>query len=854
MNHEKQQNPVIAFRFLGIFLLIQGIIALLPSLVIPGDPKNSFFIGFSIFRWINILLFLAIIVVLSLICLNVNKFAETLFYKFGRLNEKWGNIWFALFLFVVFWVTIWFPATRLPKLQDEIIRVKPFLIFLELLTIELILFFNWKSLTKKCQSLINDFLKSKFKLSMIIVVASIIIIFGSLRLFFSDYSGSMAFLTPGPPIFPLQLLIAIIIFITIFIIEIRHFDKNISNNKWNFLIFFLIWGGTFLLWFLTPFTCYGDRPGPFIPNNICYPPVDDSYLSIGSHYVSLGRGVFNHWFTDKPFYMLFLAIGQWIFGQRIDQYILIQVIVISSVPALLFLLVRKWISKSGAILLAILSAILGMNSIFLYSKLDGANVFIENTELLTGFLLLLVALSLTKHFTKRNDLFFTFVTGCLMGLATLTRMNPFFILPLIIGLFFIQRQFDFRRAIKNTVMCLLGFILVFSPWLFTANDSNGNNFYWIKIEGVLDDRYQKSTSNLIVEEEIVEIPKTASPEISNNPLPDSSPIILSKSTNFGHKIGGLFVYFLNNELQSLAKLPINLTLSAMPVIYNQPVWTKSADVPIWTVDYSFENVVVLFFNLIIIIFGIGYVLRKFGVSGVIPLIIQIGYYFGNGVAQTSGDRYLQPVEWVPLLYFSIGIFAIANFIVTANKSSKKVEIDNSRISESQKPRVTRSIIGKIGLVALLLILGLSLYLTNFIKDKIATTDSGQLFTDAQKTITSNSDLTDFDLNRFLANPNAIIAEGIAYHARYYSSPIFFEQPEVFETTILSENKVLISNWTYEPEMVEISDGSRVILLGCKLNELNFWGGLTTIIKTSALIQIDGEKNLLIAKGEYFDCQ
>lgn len=841
MDAEINQKSIKGFRFLGIALIIQGIIALLPSLVIPGDPKNSFFLGFSVFRWANILMFLVIIVFLIFISLNVKKFSQSLYLIISRINEKWGNLWLALFLIILFWITIWFPATRLPKLQDEIIRIKPFLLFLELFFIEFFVFFNRESLSESWKRIINALFKSKFKF-IIIIGAVIIMIFCGFRLFLPNFNGSVAFLTPGPPIFPLQLLFSLVIFISLFIFEVNQTKQYcIKKNKWDILVFFLIWAGTFLLWFFTPFTCFGDRPGPFPPNNICYPPVDDSYLSIGSHYTSLGSGVFNNWFTDKPFYMFFLALGQWIFGQRIDQYIVFQVIVISSAPALLFLLVRNWVSKSGSALLAILAAILGMNNIFLYSELDGANVFIENTELLTGFLLILFAISLTKHFSKKNDLFYIFITGCLLGLATLTRMNPIFILPLLIGVVFIHNRFDIRKGIKHTLVCLLGFFLIFSPWLFTAKDVNGNNYYSIKIEGVLDDRYQPGTASSGVEDEFHESPTNSSPGFS-------------EPQNFGNKIGNLFVYFLNNEAQSLAKLPINLTLYSMPVIYNQAVWTKSSDVPIWMVNYSFENIVVIFLNLLIIIYGISFVLRRFGISGIIPLIIQIGYYIGNGAAQTSGDRYLQPVDWVNLLYFSVGIYALAISMSSATYKFRNADFKETTTSTNTRFGHRRSTIGKVGLSFLVLFLGLSLYLTNFLKDQTTTMESGQIITYAQNRMDTNSDLTGIDLNQFLKNPDSIIAEGIAFHARYYSSPLFFEQPNVFETTILGANKVLISNWIYEPEMVEISDGSRVILIGCKINEQNFWGGLTSIIKTTALIQLDGEKNLLIAEEENFNCQ
>jgi len=54
--------------------------------------------------------------------------------------------------------------------------------------------------------------------------------------------------------------------------------------------------------------------------------------------------------------------------------------------------------------------------------------------------------------------------------------------------------------------------------------------------------------------------------------------------------------------------------------------------------------------------------RKFGLAGLTGVIIQLGYYAGNALSQTSGGRYLEPVHWVTLFYYSLGILMVITFL------------------------------------------------------------------------------------------------------------------------------------------------------------------------------------------------
>ena len=321
----------------------------------PVDPKNAFFLGLSVNRWILIIGISTAVVAFITALLQRNRIQPKISIWFSRISGRNGLFFTTLSALALLWVTVWLPPDRWPSLAEEIVRFKPFLIFAELVTLEILIYFQWSRIKEKAAEIYFR-IKIKRKFGVFVSFITIVILFVVLRIVTENFEGRMGFTSPGSFLSPLQILFVLLIFIALFQLENRREKKEKQNRLWDFAIFLVIWLGVFLLWTYTPFTCVDDRTAAFAPNFICYPQVDDSVYSIGSHYIGLGRGIFNHWFTDKPFYLLFLAVGQWIFGNNIDQYLIFQTAVIALIPAILFLFVKRLLNYSAGLSIAILTA------------------------------------------------------------------------------------------------------------------------------------------------------------------------------------------------------------------------------------------------------------------------------------------------------------------------------------------------------------------------------------------------------------------------------------------------------------------------------------------------------------------
>ncbi len=92
--------------------------------------------------------------------------------------------------------------------------------------------------------------------------------------------------------------------------------------------------------------------------------------------------------------MVFHVIGQWIFGTSIDHYLLFQIFLLALIPELLFLLGKRLMSYAGVLFLFALVLIQEIFAIMLYKQIGSVNVKLENPELLTFFLLIVLCFDL----------------------------------------------------------------------------------------------------------------------------------------------------------------------------------------------------------------------------------------------------------------------------------------------------------------------------------------------------------------------------------------------------------------------------------------------------------------------------
>lgn len=850
-----------SIRQFNLFLIIsflEGIGVVFYMLTIPGDPKNAVLLGYSANRLL--MLASAIIMLLLLVMAGTIKSLRerlrTIILPSPWLVKRARIILWVTFLLA--WLTIWMPPYRLGGGSASFIRLQPLLIWFELLVLQFSLLVWMSEPDINRQSTWKAALKNKKGwLPWVILFLSAIVLFGGLTLAKSEFTGNQLYFPPGAPLSALQVFIVWGLFSLLLIEDSRREKRSAKHRFWIVLIFLLIWGLTFLAWQSARLPCTDDRPGPFPPNYLCYPSVNDAAYSIGSHYITLGEGVNNHWLTDKPLYMAFLALAQSVAGAEIDRYLTFQVAVIALLPALLFLLGRKYFGRAYGFLLAALFAIQGYYSILLYRQAGSVNAKLENPEVLTALVLLLCGYCAAKWLRQPTHVEWAILSGGLLSLATLLRFNPLFIAPVLLLALILSARHPFKSLIRPILFFFLTFILVFAPWFLSARDASGQNYYVTKVEQVISSRFSRQQVQNIspLPSKGAGEPSTEEPLVENT----SSSHLLTYDLGEIGKAGaeGMVFHFFNNLYSGLAKLPTTLKFHEINEQVNEGIWDFTKTQPIWKANLKLENLIAMALSLALVLAGILSAWRTYGAAGLTGLILQLGYYLGNSVSQTSGGRYLEPVHWVTLIYYGLGILTVSRFVYSIFSSStqiatpgmKETPADSTDQSVQPAPKRHPSF-----LLGACLLVGLILPALNLLPSKLpAETDPITEQTAAQM-LTEQGVVTTAQWQQFLSDPDRVVISGAAYHPRYYRSNFYRKGNLSFEVTLLASDHVYIG---YSPRIQPESpypDGSSTILVGCRLAEDTLWSANRVITELIAVINLEKDQNLLYDAENDWSCR
>lgn len=850
-NYSRQKNTYLIFTALS---LVEGLFTFFAIASIPSDPKNAIIAGYSSSRLILLGISLILIGIHVFLLIQSKRVLEVFDHFLSKKRFTQVSKWIGVISGIFLWLTIWFPSGRLEELSASYLRIKPLLLWIELIIFQYYLFLKLavNEIDLKNVALSNGKWKKTFLILLIVLMAGAGI-FELLKFLAPEDVGHRLIYPPGAPLSALQVFSVWVLFLSAFLLEQKK-PESAQKTKWIIITCLLLWAIAFVVWNSTPLVCTDDRPGPFPPNDQCYPAINDAVYSIGSHYTALGEGIYNRWMTDKPLYMIFLALGQWIAGPRIDRYLVFQIAILSTIPALLFLLGKKYAGYAGGLFLASLAILLHQNEIILYRLVGGVNAKVENTELLTALFLILLCFTVFKWWNQSNKLIWASISGAILGGASLLRLNPLFVAPVIILATLIFGWKRKKSLFPELAVFVIGLLLVFSPAIASARDSQGQNYYLAKIQSVIAERYPIKGVTETLPEPLQTIPlqQPSSDYYQNDfiyPLVENEP-------NDGMNI---ITYFLNNQYSSLAILPTNFSFISINDQVRQPLWNFDSRKLIWNANLSIENIVALAINCLVVIIGIWVSIKKHGVAGLTALLVQIGYNFGNAAAKTSGGRYLQPVNWVTLLYFSIGVVAISSIVLrvcrpasTENPEFKTAITDEENNREKYPSK--RQIMKLSGLMILFLALGLLVPLMNHLPSRLpheVNSNANQLAADK---LQSTGAISADQWQEFIQDPDHLVIQGKAYHARYYRNDFYRSGDLSFEIMLLGGDHVFVSYLFNDSPKTTFTDESDVILIGCRLREDDLWAADRIIMRSFAIIQLDHEQSFMVDPLTNWRCE
>ena len=370
------------------------------------------------------------------------------------------------------------------------------------------------------------------------------------------------------------------------------------------------------------------------PNQEVYPYSDALYYNLAAESVTIGEGLSQYSVTPRPFYLTILAYLVHVSGGDYARIIQLQTWILALIPVFIYLIGKKLTSRAVGFSLGLLATFRELVAIQATADIQLSNSKLIMADLPTLLVLLLLCYLLIDWLKSKpaSALKALGVGGCLGGLMLL-RTQAVILLPFILAMFWWQNRTAFRRCVTQTLILVAALVLITSPWLVRN--------YVLTNQLVFDDPTTQ-TSLLQGRYQVEGLEDGAGGSIITAII--RQPVAVFR-----------FVanHFLRNEIGTVLVTLPQRWIGDWSLLYQQSSFWRSD-----TVVLNLTQTISLVIILILLALGIAASTSRWGIIGLVPLIINLAYTLGNGLARNSGGRYNLPVDWVGYFYITLGIFQL----------------------------------------------------------------------------------------------------------------------------------------------------------------------------------------------------
>ena len=646
--------------------------------------------------------------------------------------------------------------------------------------------------------------------------------------------------------------------------RVRLWVQRFTTRRVDLVISGLLWLTAFTLWMSIPLAPSWFAAPPRSPSFEFYPNSDASVYDITAQNALTGAG-FKSWespFTVRPMYALFLTLFHAIGGLAYEPIIWMQVAVLALLPILIYWLTRLIHSRAAAVLAAMLIIFREANAIALGDRITVSHAKLLMSDLPTtlGVLLFLLVITIwLKSPTKRQAL--PLAAGGIMGAFMLIRPEFGVLLPFV-GLAALL-QLTRRRVewLKSMLLITAGLILMLTPWVWRNYQITGTIF--LDSPQYRTDLFAKryradpigfrlpTSVPTPADDSEAAIPPQITPNIVAQPGETTAEYTQRMAEdvaeytrqNFGAVAHFVINHFFNSQIQTVLYLPATNRMADSATGY---LGHKSADqfwdeccspenyirrLPFWHQwdgNLPRQSIVPLAINLLLIAAGICTAWQRQKIIGLLPLFASTGYILINAVVRNSGGRYILPVDWVGIFYYSIGLAQISIWVLEyfkrGNLPRVVAEIEPAGASRSgtgSSPAVVGSILG---IAACIFTLGCVLPVTEkAIPARYTASSLEARLTTLLQPENTNLAADEIETLKLFFQEGGIAIQGRALYPRYHIAeqgesgstwPSFYPRPypRISWYLVGPQNKGVILPFTEAPG--DFPHGVDVLLFGC----------------------------------------
>lgn len=754
-----RQSRGILFIY-SLFVAVTSVLVLAGVISSPSEAQRAVAFGLSIPRLAIVLSLLAALILFAWLGSRAlrdqvwaERFVDT-WFKRGTLS-RW-TAWSSGISLGLGWIGCFLPAYRLGAWSEYWVRLQPAMVFILLVSLA--------TLIVLVLVRIKNMDIAPIKLGLPIFAFSSLILGTLLFSGFGMASSDDFWYGAGVPILVSQLM-AVILSGVVFL----QFEPRWRSTRVDVFICFFIYVMTAVLWSQTPLKRSFFFTAPSAPNGAFFPFADAAIFDTASQFSLIGERffIYNSMFFERPLYLSFIAYLHAVFGQNYETIMAVQAWIFAILPVLIFLIGRSLDFRSVGFASAVAAMLRGLVSLSASNLIDLANPKVILTDFPAAIGIALIVL-LTCEWLKdpSRKWHYPLWLGGAIGFTLMLRTNALIFLVFVPLYALIRLSTRRKQWLFSSFLILFGVVSITLPWEF-RNLSLGGMMYSpivTKFQNVIQTRYEWPA-----------VPDSSIPQeqsLAWMTLKNTQPIIVLYRANTpvqGNSSCDTVIcfsanHFLHNIVTSLLILPTSPFMDDLRYLVKErsPYWQTN-----WDGSLTGIATVILFLNLFFITLGIALAWKRQGPSGLTPLVIFIVYNISNGLARTSGGRYIVPVDWIVVVYYLLGVLWIITWV--ANMIGVSSKIFSAPLAPDLSTRITSDqyISKSLGVITTLLLFGALIPLSeNLYLPRYQNLEPGETLSD-NRALLEQAGLKLYDLDTFLQTPDADILVGRALYPRFY---------------------------------------------------------------------------------------
>ncbi len=452
---------------------------------------------------------------------------------------------------------------------------------------------------------------------------------------YQDYVGATI------PISMLQVVLALAVLL-ILILPVLYAEKK--NKGWIFDLLFCLAVFAVASYFWTKPAIQTNNFTRFVTGqDVFYPFSDSRKYDMNALAFVQGQGLGYGTPLQHPFYTFFVGILHATLGQDYPAIFRAHAVVYACFPVVLYFIGKNLGSRPMGILAAFLVVCHEYNLI-----LYGSTYTLVNAQMMVSesFITLLFGLLMWltfKWIDKPGQIGGPLVSGAVLGLAALVRTQALILLGVYLVYFILRWLGNKRVSFKPFLLLVGGLLIVLLPWM-TRNWVKSGSFAMEDMRYVTNILTVNGTANRTTEASIIQYNENHQVDLIKS-------FTGAAGARYFRRVG---VFFLHSTVHTLYQLPFSLKIEGIAnTLAHSP-----GQYPIPFLHMTRGQWIAALVQMFLISLGAAALFKKFRLAGLLPLGMFFFYNFSSAIMGYAGFRFVQPVEWVFLFYWSAGVAAL----------------------------------------------------------------------------------------------------------------------------------------------------------------------------------------------------